>query len=263
MRFLKYTFFFAAVGCSGSTVPSPSAPETKAGVAAASAQGATQGDPCAKYGWYGDGECDTFCATTDTDCVPDNSGSPIFCAAFIEASDGRCSRPDRDPCRFQDPDCSASCGGTGHRGDCALVAELPDGKCSRPSSDVCRFQDPDCVPTDPGSVNCNLNEIACQTFAPVVCPAGQVPSVVNRCYGPCVDPKTCAPPPPVFDGGVVCPAILLPRDGVCQSPECGDPDCTTPEGGTVCAQYIEVSDGVCRRPADDPCIFQDPDCAKK
>lgn len=32
------------------------------------------------------------------------------------------------------------------------------------------------------------------------------------------------------------------------------------DGGVVCALFVEVSDGVCSRPADDPCISQDPDC---
>lgn len=37
---------------------------------------------------------------------------------------------------------------------------------------------------------------------------------------------------------------------------CGGGD----DGGVVCALFVEVSDGVCSRPADDPCIAQDPDC---
>jgi hypothetical protein len=42
-----------------------------------------------------------------------------------------------------------------------------------------------------------------------------------------------------------------------------DTDCV-PKGGTatVCAAFIEAPNGVCSRKADDPCIFQDPDCGQ-
>ncbi|HEY3592851.1 MAG TPA: hypothetical protein VGL13_03215, partial [Polyangiaceae bacterium] len=184
MRTLTYSMFFLVAGCSGAvTQSSPSSSETKSAVAAAVARGEVHGDPCAVNGWYGDGECDTFCATTDTDCIPANNGGPVVCAEFIEISDGVCERPAKDPCRFQDPDCTASGGGSGHGGGtaCALVAELPDGQCSRPKDDPCRFQDPDCVSTgDPGTVDCDPRKISCLTFAPVICPAGQVPSVVDN-----------------------------------------------------------------------------------
>jgi hypothetical protein len=143
-----------------------------------------------------------------------------------------------------------------------------------------------------------LSKIVCQTFAAVTCPAGQTPTVVNGCYGPCIGKETCAP--------VACPAIALAPDGVCSGPTSGacplqDPDCknydcdprhiecqtfapvTCPEGqlpsvvnacygGCVpkeqcapiaCLTYIEVSDGACSRPANDPCRGQDPDCSTK
>jgi hypothetical protein len=41
-----------------------------------------------------------------------------------------------------------------------------------------------------------------------------------------------------------------------------DSDCI-PKGetATVCAEFIEAPNGICSRKEDDPCIFQDPDCA--
>jgi hypothetical protein len=128
---------------------------------------------------------------------------PVVCAAYIEASDGKCSRPASDPCRGQDPDCGQSTppsGGTGGSGPvaCPAIAELPDGVCSLPASDPCRSIDPDCG----GGTGGNSGS------------GGSASS-----------------------GG-----------GVGSS------------GGVACAEYIEQPDGVCSRAADDPCIFQDPDC---
>ncbi len=54
-------------------------------------------------------------------------------------------------------------------------------------------------------------------------------------------------------------------DGVCDS-FCAalDSDCSVrrPQpDAIVCAQFIEAADGICGRDAQDPCRFQDPDCA--
>jgi hypothetical protein len=191
------------------------------------------------------------------------------CALFVGVEDGTCSRPDDDPCKFQDPDCgqttppSSGGGSTGGGTVCAMLMEISDGVCSRPATDPCIFQDPDCaggVDPQPGTYDCDVSKVTCQTFAPVVCPDGQVPTYLDGCYGPCVDKAECAP--------IVCPAISEVSDGVCSRPATDpcqsiDPDCSTgsSDGGTaVCAMYIESSDGVCSRAADDPCIFQDPDC---
>lgn len=268
----------ALFGCSGATTGGPvSSTELKSEAASRIEAGTAQGDPCADNHWYGDGTCDSFCPNADTDCTP--TGTAIVCADFVEVSDGKCSRPANDPCLFQDPDCNASIppSGTGSSGGgtvvCAMYVEVGDGVCSRPADDPCRFQDPDCAG---GTKNCDLRTITCQTFAPVTCPAGQVPTAVNNCYGPCVAESECAP--------IACPAIAEIPDGVCSRPATDpcrsiDPDCTgtggsggaggnggsagASGGGTVCAMYIEAPDGVCSRPANDPCIFQDPDCAAK
>lgn len=116
-------------------------------------------DVCGDNDWYGDGQCDTFCNATDSvDCAPDCGGG-VVCAAFIEESDGACTRDAGDPCIGQDPDCAGSTPPSG--GDepiaCPAIAEVGNGVCDRPANDPCRFIDPDCatsddpgVPTDPG-----------------------------------------------------------------------------------------------------------------
>jgi len=191
--------FFITLGCSSATNGAPSSSETsKLAAAEAHAKGTSTDDSCASNAWYGDGECDTFCANTDTDCIPKNDdtrGEPILCAEFIENSDGVCSRKDSDACRFQDPDC-------GKQGTvCAAISELPDGTCGRKADDPCRSQDPDCNEVGSSDVDCDLRQIKCQTFAPVMCGDGKVPSVVNGCYGPCVDKTQCAASKPDGSGG--------------------------------------------------------------
>jgi hypothetical protein len=187
------------------------------------------GDVCAKYSWYGDGECDSFCANNDSDCVP--NGTSTICAEFIEVEDGKCSRAEKDPCLFQDPDCpSETTPDPGSDGDvaCALISEVSDGVCKRPEADPCRFQDPDCQPQSGGGNGTGGSSGG-------------------------TDPGT----------GVICPAIAEVANGKCERPDTDpcrgiDPDCVV-----ACAEFIEQSDGVCKRDAFDPCIFQDPDCRLK
>ena len=119
----------------------------------------------------------------------------------------------------------------------ALTAPLPkDGVCGEPH--VCGIPDPDCgpaEPTEPAGYDCDTSKITCQTFAPVICPDGQVPTVVDQCYGECVPKDKCAP---------------VDNDG------------TNDGSGVVCAAFIEQPDGKCSRAEDDPCRAQDPDCRR-
>jgi len=241
----------ALSACSGATTnkdgTSSSELEKKQAAANDVAAGTAQGDPCAENGWYGDEVCDTFCAGKDTDCVP-NGEDPTVCAAFSEVSDGVCSRPEDDACRFQDPDCSQSGGGVpadpGNPDEpvgCALILELSDGVCLRPDIDPCRNQDPDCtsVEPDPG----------------VGCPAiDEAPDGV--CSPPEDDPCRYIDP----DCGVACAEYIEDSDGVCKRADTDpcrsqDPDCDA-----VCLTYVEESDGECTRESTDPCRSQDPDC---
>jgi hypothetical protein len=179
---------------------------------------------------------------------------PVFCALFVEESDGVCSRFPLDPCISQDPDCiqggGASCEAAGQTfpdgsavpsGDscntcgcndgsiacteigcepvvCALFVEESDGVCSRFPLDPCISQDPDC---NQGGASC---EVAGQTFA-----NGEAVPSGDTC-------NTCG----CNDGGVVC------TDAACEP--------------VVCALFLEESDGVCSRFPLDPCKSQDPDC---
>ncbi len=238
-------------GCSGATTNSDGTSsaelEKKRAAANEVAKGTAEGDACAENGWYGDGECDTFCDGADTDCVP-NGKDPTFCAAFSEAPDGVCGRPEDDVCRYQDPDCSQSGGGPANPGNpdepvgCALILELSDGVCLRPASDPCREQDPDCsqVEPDPG-VGCPAIALAPDG----VCspPVGEEPCVL-------VDP----------DCDVACAEYIEDSDGVCKRADTDpcrsqDPDCDV-----ACLTYVEEPDGECTRPSTDPCRSQDPDC---
>lgn len=199
-------------------------------------------DACAAYSWYGDRECDTFCVDADTDCAV-NPVDPVVCALFIEEPDKVCSRPDDDPCRMQDPDCTTSTEPYPGDGDlmCAAYIELADGVCKRKEADPCRFQDADCT-----AVNCSeymeVSDGVCSRDANDGC----------RFQDPdCQD-------------GVVCAAYVEDSDGVCSRSlrdECRsqDPDCVSnPSEG--CEKFVEESDGTCGRPDSDPCRLQDPDC---
>jgi hypothetical protein len=123
------------------------------------------------------------------------------------------------------PPSGNSGGGANGPTPCLVAPPRSDGVCN-PEPGPCGSTDPDCKPPAPAAYDCDQTKIICQTFAPVVCPKGQVPSVVNECYGECVDEALCAP----VDDAV------------------------------VCAAFIEEPDGKCSRPDDDPCRSQDPDC---
>ncbi|HEX4337673.1 MAG TPA: hypothetical protein VH062_17285 [Polyangiaceae bacterium] len=45
--------------------------------------------------------------------------------------------------------------------------------------------------SDAGAISCDTRSVLCKRVAPT-CAAGEVPSVVGECYGPCVKIDTCA-----------------------------------------------------------------------
>ena len=139
----------------GGEEPGQSQNELKRIAAQETAAGMADGDVCGQNRWYGDGVCDTFCQDADLmDCGVGCGG--VVCAAFIEESNGYCSRRDDDPCISQDPDCDGDVpiGPTPYPGPdpvaCAAIAEIGDGVCKRDPADPCRFQDPDCAVDLPG-----------------------------------------------------------------------------------------------------------------
>jgi hypothetical protein len=216
----------AATSCSGDR-ESDSTAELKAQAAQALSAGERHGDPCAEHGWYSDGECDTFCKDRDADC--ESAEEPVACTLILEVSNGVCSRPADDPCRSQDPDCTAPSAPTDPNEPvvCAAFIEVSDGVCSRPKDDPCKGQDPDCI----AGGNAGGGTV-CALF---------IEQSDGVCSRPADDPCKAQDPDCTGDGAPGC-----------------DPG--EPEKPVVCALFIEQSDGVCSRPADDPCKAQDPDC---
>jgi hypothetical protein len=161
---------------------------------------------------------------------------------------------DASPAQPTDPDAPVAC---------TLISEVADGVCGRPDSDPCRLQDPDCSADAQGEgYDCDLSQVLCRRAEPE-CAAGEVPTVLGSCYGPCVPADQCKPAEE--PGGVACLLFIEESDGVCSRPaddpcKAQDPDCSLDEP-TVCALFIEESDGVCSRSPDDPCKAQDPDCS--
>jgi len=103
----------------------------------------------------------------------------------------------------------------------------PDGESMPPpgGDDEPNENEPDPDPATPP-----VMRLACQVAGQTFRDGSAVPS------GDSCNSCTCA------DGNVVC------TDIACE-----------PEG---CDLYLEAPDGVCSRPADDPCIGQDPDCTE-
>jgi hypothetical protein len=221
--------------------------QLKKAAADAKASGSAQGDACAEHGWYGDGECDSFCQDVDSvDCTP-ATGGEVVCTLILESSDGVCGRKREDPCIGQDPDCANVDPGPSDPIVppmpvppgliCPAIALKANGVCDADfQKDPCLFYaDPDCAGVDPLP-----NEPPDGAGGT----GGSVPS----------DP-----------GMPSCKIAPEPSDGVCsRAPNdpcvAADPDCPT---DSVCAAYIEQSDGECKREPTDPCIFQDPDCRVK
>lgn len=181
-------------------------------------------DVCASEGWYGDGQCDTFCQDADSrDCTPDGDG--FMCALFVEEANGFCSRRAYDPCISQDPDCSRLADPDDFI--CPAIGYVPDGVCKDDPSNPCVYlSDPDCGRGSPPG----------EPREPIFCAA-----IAQEADGVCKD-----------DPNDQC--------DVYQDPDCWGSTEPSPGEPVACAAYIELEDGVCRREPTDPCLFQDPDC---
>jgi hypothetical protein len=188
---------------------------------------------------------------------PSDPNAPVACTLISEVADGVCARPDSDPCRFQDPDCSAEA--EGYDCDvsqvlCRKAVQCDEGKvptvlgsCYGPcvAADQCKPAE------DPGAVACALfieeSDGVCSRSPDDPCKAQ--------------DPDCASTEEPT-----VCALFIEESDGVCsRSPDdpckAQDPDCASTEEPVACLLFIEAPDGVCSRAADDPCKGQDPDCA--
>jgi hypothetical protein len=207
-----------AVACSGGQTTGgdqggQSTAQLKKAAAEAHANGTAKGDVCGAEGWYGDGECDTFCQDADaTDCG---------CLLILETPNGRCDRRADDPCISQDPDCVPS-GVHPTPGDpgtplepiiCPAIVQLPDGVCRPDPSDPCVFyEDPDCNQTGAGGSGAGGSS-AGGSSAGGSSPGG------GASGGTPMDPP-----------GVVCAEYIEEPDGICKrdpKDPCifQDPDC--------------------------------------
>src|SRR6185503_3171286 len=83
-------------------------------------------DYCQVYGWYCDGECDTFCMNPDPDC-----NLPNFCASALCGPGTRCDEA-RDRCVTDAPNfCASALCGPGTVCDESRDACVDDGFCTR------------------------------------------------------------------------------------------------------------------------------------
>jgi len=206
------------VACSGGQTTTgdnggQSTAQLKKAAAEAHANGAAQGDVCGEHGWYGDGECDTFCQDADTaDC---GAGGPVVCTLIIERANGSCDRKPDDPCISQDPDCVPNYvhptpgepTGPSEPIICPAIALLPDGVCTPDPNDPCVFyEDPDCSDPNGSASGGGPN-------------GGGGPSGGSASGG--------TPPEPP---GAICAQYIEQADGICKrdaSDPCifQDPDC--------------------------------------
>lgn len=96
-------------------------------------------------------------------------------------------------------------------GLCLLHCSVDDPGCCEPAQ---------CMP-EPIHGECGDGSIAVCEIVPPECPIGLVLEVVNGCFGECVDPLTCLPPPQEVCGNVVCAPgteCCNPLDGICVLP---------------------------------------------
>ena len=162
-----------ALGC-GENGP---APLTKDEARALAAGGKADGvDLCADTGWYGDGECDTFCGQPDPDCT---------CAA----AGGECVGVYPGACA-NGTIAEYSCGG-GVGVMCCLPGPEP-----APEPTACAAAGGECVGVYPGAcANGTIGEESCGGGVGVMCclPA-PAPTACAAAGGECVAvyPGTCA-----------------------------------------------------------------------
>jgi len=144
------------------------------------------GDYCALYGWYGDGECDDFCPNADDDCadedVPCDCGPmPLLAPICDDGSTGGmvCVESSDGTCSYQS-DCDGSTdGGTG--------TACPDHACDGQTAPAMACADGTdaptaCVPDDDGV--CTLTVVECPDRPDGDCAAdecGPAPAIARVC----------------------------------------------------------------------------------
>lgn len=175
-------------------------------------------DLCDRFGWYGDGSCDDFCAQIDPDCVEQEEEDEDEDEGDDEEELPSCDDGSVLACRALEPTCAAgevaavinSCWScvdaatcqpsTTETEGCQDDADCPNGYCEiTPACDG-----PDCPPVAPSECvvpNCDDgSENFCNALEPT-CATGETAAQQDGCWV-CVDARTCqAPSMPRLCGG--------------------------------------------------------------
>ena len=132
---------------------------------------------------------------------------PTWATSEHSAETYSCSLPEPDECTAND--------------DCADGEVCMPGYCPF----WCHVDDPDCC--EPARCEqelhgeCGDGSLAICEIVVAPCPDGLVREVENGCFGECVDPVSCLPPPTEVCGDVVCAPgteCCNPLDGICVEP---------------------------------------------
>ncbi len=186
-------------------------------------------DYCELYMWYGDGECDEFCASPDPDCTgmceTDDDCAPVFCLrepcpANVCSDEGACELE----AQCEPVTCRLACGPEGFAlGEdgceicsCAEPAPEPiacdeETPCPQPE---CTFREP-CPPNDCGEDGfCAPREVSCE---PVTCRIACGPEGFERDDDGC-EICACARPEPMPEPEP--DRISCDDENPCPQPEC-------------------------------------------
>jgi eight-cysteine-cluster-containing protein len=232
-------------------------------------QGALDYDPCERYGWYGDGECDDFCPNPDPDCAATISGcvthadctvggcSGQLCGSVNDELISTCEYLPEYACYDQEyTECGCFDGQCGWQQTAALKSCLDEARQSDPAppepppSAECQ-QDTDCqvggcsgqlcgVLDDDLISTCEyLPEYACygQQYTQCGCYAGTCGWKQTEELAACLaqggpDPESACPAPRVSEEAcvqVIAYAVNPASDQCCEYPT----PCAAPEGWTI------------------------------
>jgi hypothetical protein len=226
-------------------------------------------NPCSALGDLGACEADAGCDWLAPACAEDSipvagCHDALPCIDDTACPEGTtCQSVSVDPCI--DQPCNA----------CAA----PRNACLPPAPDACfdTALDPggNCVHADGAGADprccapydCDPTQVACARIPPA-CPAGQEPTVVGLCWGPCVDAALCAP------AGDPAERLCLGTGGrwdpgACGHYRCGQPNaCNAIIPGCDCGagkSFVEgqgcVGDPACGGAVGEPCDPFDSRCA--
>lgn len=225
---------------------------SKSEAAALDGKSDSLGDICEVMGWYGDGECDSFCSKPDVDdCFfpCDDDSLPVnFCAPPQPCDEGLVSARKNgckvcvDPITCEVPPLPRSCDDDSTPVNfCAPPEPCTDGLVIARNQGCLVCVDPNTC--EPPPINCDDDSKPVEFCAsPEPCTDGLIQAHHKGCQV-CVDPLTCKPPTTAPDtcGGIA--GLLCADDQVCIKPAgmCNVADgagtCVTP--GDVCPAVVD------------------------